>query len=233
MDSLSARTASQADDAASSEFTSSVAALCCSAWKEPTGLPNCSRVRMYSIAASAQRRTVPAAAHAARATTMQRARSVEMPDISALSGTTWSARCSTPTSVHRSVPCCGSIVTPGLGVTTNHRWLPSSVRAGSRMCCAAQTPNTEPDDPLSRQEFPSATACTSQCSGSTTTAVAPAARSVSSGLADESARLATALAVTVLNSGPGSNAAAAASTTQAMSARPPSCPPTCPGRCTA
>ncbi len=79
--------------------------------KKPTGLPNCSRVRMYSVAASAQWRTAPAAAHAARPTTRQRARSVGMPDISALSGTTWSANSTTPTSVHRSVPCCDSIVT--------------------------------------------------------------------------------------------------------------------------
>src|SRR5271168_378293 len=73
----------------------------------------------------------------------------------------------------------------------------------------------------------------SPCSRRMTTAVAPAARSVSSGLADASAKLATALAVTVLSSGPGNNAAAAASTTQAMSARVPSWPPTWAGRWTA
>ena len=191
---------------------------------------------MYSVAASAQWRTAPAAAHAARATTTHRARSVERLDITALSGTTWSARSNTPTSVHRSVPCCGSIVRPGLcavASSANHSSSPSAVRAGSRMRCAAQIPNTEPDDPASRHELPSGTARTSQCSGRTTAAVVPAARSVSSGLAEESARFATALADTVLNSGPGNSAAAAASTTQAMSARVPSWPPTWPGRCTA
>ena len=90
-DSSAARTASQAAAAASSALTSSIAALCCSAWNAPTGLPNCSRVRMYSVAASAQRRTVPADAHAANATTMQRARSASIPDNSALAPTAWSA----------------------------------------------------------------------------------------------------------------------------------------------
>ncbi len=45
----------------------------------------------------------------------------------------------------------------------------------------------------------------SECSGRTTTAVAPAARSAIKAVADASARFATALAVAVLSSGPGSS----------------------------
>ena len=190
---------------------------------------------MKSTAISTPRRTAPAAAQAARATTTQRARSVGMSASTAAAGTRWSARCSTPTSVHRSVPLCCSTVRPASErvSSTNHRSAPSPACAATRMRWAAQIPSVEPVEPFNRQLSPSRTACTDECSGRTTAAVAPSASSVSNGVAAVPARAATALAVAVLNSGPGSRAAAAASMTQAMSANVPPWPPASSGMCTA
>ena len=182
MDSSAARTASQAAAAASSELTSSTAALCCSAWKAPTGLPNCSRVRMYSVAVSAQRRTVPAAAHAARATTMQRARSVRD------AGQRRACRHGVVGEVeHADVGAqVGALLLLDSEATApesrassaNHSSAPSSVRAANRIRCAAQDSQLRlrraVEPPAGLRRVPPGQ---SECSGSTTTAVAPAARS--------------------------------------------------------
>ena len=68
-----------------------------------------------------------AEAQAARATTTHRARSVGISESTADAGTRWSARCSTPTSVLRSVPRCCSTLSPEPepASRTNHRSAPS------------------------------------------------------------------------------------------------------------
>src|SRR5207249_4708219 len=149
--------------------------------------------------------------------TVQRARSVQIPDNAEPAGSGWSASFNEPTSVHRSVHRCGSIARLAdlaRVSRTNQRSPTSSEREVSRMYCAAQIPSIDSVEPLSRQSSPLPTARMLDWSGSATTAVAPAARLAISDAPDASAKFVTALAVAVLSHGPGSNPAAAASITQ-------------------
>ncbi len=140
--SSAARTASQAAAVANSLLTNSIAALCCSAWKVPITLPNCSRVRRCAVTASTHHCAMPAVVLATRPTTTHRRAVGVDPGQNADSAARYSSSRRIPTSATRSVPCDGFDCRRGLFGVHRH---PDdsrhpSVRAPTRITRAAHTP---------------------------------------------------------------------------------------------
>ena len=202
------------------------------------GLPNCSRVRRWSVTASTHQRMAPTAAHAVSATARHRARTGSIPASSESGSATYPSKCTTPTSTVLSVLSSASSRTPGpAGSTTNQRTSSSvsvavSPAAATRSMSAAHTPGAGVAVPVIIQPVSTGRAVTRRESGSSTDAGSPWASRVNTALFDSvsSASWASAPAMTVDTSGPGSIAVTAASSTQAQSSSVPPCPPTSSGR---